>query len=164
MKNLGSSVLLFVFLCSGMARAAEFLVLDIGADSNIPVIVMTDSSSITAGETGRKLATLLSVHDAGEWDERKMEVDCTTQRWRELGGVRHGVGDNVFAEAPDDNWTDLQSGSAELRVRDAVCAWPDKRPSADKIVTGVLHDILDQASAAASKMVEEKQRERDDDK
>lgn len=163
MKYLGCCVFLLALLCSG-AQAAEFLVLDLGADLTIPIIVMTDSSSITAGEPGHKLATLLSVHEAGEWDERKMEMDCTTQRWRELSGVRHGVGGNAFAEPPDASWTDLQDGSAELRVRNAICAWPDKRPSADDIVTGNLPDILDQASAAVSQMVAEKQQERDNDK
>jgi hypothetical protein len=161
MKNFRWGMVLLASLCCGTSQAAEFLVLDINADPNVATMTVADSSAITAGEIGHKLATLLYIHEGSEWDERKMDLDCTAPRWRELGGVRHHLDGSSAVESPDDDWTGLQDGTGELRIRDAVCAWPDKRPDA---VTGELKDIIAQGSVLMGRMAAESQRERDDDK
>ena len=163
MTKFGWCLVLLASLCCGTAQAAEFLLLDVDADSDLPTIMMADSSTVMDGETGHKLATLLSIHEASEWDERKMELDCASQRWRELGGVQHNMDGSVFAEPPDDDWASLENGSVGLRVRDTICAWPGKRPDADEILTGDLQDLINRASALVSKMAADNQKKRDGD-
>ena len=164
MNKIAYGVLLLASLCCGAAQATEFLTLDIDLDPDEPAVTMADSSSIMVGETGHKLATLISIHEDNEWDERKMELDCTAQRWRELGGVQHNMDGSVLAEPPDDDWGNLQDGSIGLRMRNTICAWPDKRPDDDEIINGDLQDIINRASAVVSKMAEENQNKPDENK
>ena len=163
MTKFGCCLVLLASLCCGTAQAAEFLLLDIDASPETATIMMTDSSSIVTGDANNKLATLLSIHEAGEWDERKMQLDCTAQRWRELSGIQHNMNGGVHAERPDDNWADLGDGTRGLRVHDIICAWPDKKPGDDRIVTGDLQDIINRTSMLLSNMVTKNQRERDGD-
>jgi hypothetical protein len=127
-------------------------------------MTLADSSTIAAGDPGHKLVTLLYVHEGADWDERKMELDCTTPRWRELGGVRHHLDGSTAQEPPDDGWSNIEDGTSAANIRGAVCAWPDIKPGPDKIATGALQDVIAQGSLVMRRLSAESQMERDNDK
>ena len=152
---------LLAMLCSP-ALATDFYIVDLDMDGPAATVTLMDPASVKPGDAGHKLVTFARIYEYQAWLERRVELDCSAPRWRELTRITHDGGGGASTPSAVGDWVDLGPGTVGGAMRDTACAFPQTLPSADSLFKADnLDDAIRRASATLAVMAEEQEDEED---